>query len=385
MKILMYSENFGGPTTTFIQNDLLGLSQNHTVKYLCCGIDPTGTFRYKDVAVVPYLKNRVTKKIRWILEKRGWYLTNKDRSFARGANTVIDAFNPEIIQCNFGIEALRLTDNLNKKNKRIPLVINFLGYDASEQLQRASYVKKLITLSKQAHRYATCNTGFLRKNLESRNIHFPCNRIIHTGVRLDFFDRKNEYPVSEKFIFLQIASFSYRKGQEVAIRAFRRFLDTTANPEKYQLVFAGGDDDPTCAAMRKLPAALQIADQVIFKDWVTPAESRELMIHAGCFIQHSRTIDGRTEGIPTAVSEAMAMELPVISTVHAGIPELVEDGVNGYLVAENDVEAFAQRMHDIQQFGYLKCNRAKVEKGFNIANRTAAFEKYYEEILQGSV
>lgn len=385
MKILMYSENFGGPTTTFIQNDLTDLAKKHTVKYLCSAIDPTGTFKYKDVDVVAYSKSRITRKIRWILERNGWYLTNRDRDFANGVNKIIAEFKPDVIQCNFGIEALRLTDNLNNANRRIPLVINFLGYDASEQLTRRSYVRKLIALTKQPSVFATCNTVFLRKNLEAKNVFFRHNKIIHTGVNLVFFDRKGVYPDHKEFIFLQIASFSYRKGQEIAIRAFKLFLDSVADPERFKLIFAGGDDDNTCAEMRKLPSLLAIQDHVEFRDWLTPTESKELMIQANCFVQHSRTIHGRTEGIPTAVSEAMAMELPVLSTLHAGIPELVEDGVNGFLVAENDIDALAKRMKDIQSFGYLKKNREKIENEFNLGKRTEVFEQYYNEILSGAL
>ncbi len=377
----MFSKSFGGPTTTFIQNDLLGLAEHHTVKHLSIEIDPVGTFRYRDVAIVPFQQNPIRRKLLWILETRGWYMSTKNRPFAKAVNEIIEAFHPDLIQCNFGIEALMLTENLNKSHQKIPIVINFLGYDASYHLQRACYVSKLIKLSKRPGVYATCNTQFLKDNLEAKNIYFKENRVIHTGVNLIFFDRQGTYPNNQEFIFLQIASFSYRKGQEVAIRAFKHLLDTVTNPEQFKLIFAGGDDDPSCMAMRKLPSELGIAKQVEFRNWVTPAQSRELMIQANCFVQHSRTIDGRTEGIPTAVSEAMAMELPVISTWHAGIPELVEDGVNGFLVNENDIDCFAQRMKDIQSFGYLKINREKVERTFNISNRILDFLQYYEGIL----
>ena len=53
-------------------------------------------------------------------------------------------------------------------------------------------------------------------------------------------------------------------------------------------------------------------------------------------------LDGdEEEGIPNAVKEAMAMGLPVVSTWHGGIPELVEDGVAGLLVPERDETALA--------------------------------------------
>jgi glycosyltransferase involved in cell wall biosynthesis len=48
-----------------------------------------------------------------------------------------------------------------------------------------------------------------------------------------------------------------------------------------------------------------------------------------------------TDGIPNVIAEAMAMELPIVSTTVAGVPELVEDGRSGVLVPEQDPVAFA--------------------------------------------
>jgi glycosyltransferase involved in cell wall biosynthesis len=61
------------------------------------------------------------------------------------------------------------------------------------------------------------------------------------------------------------------------------------------------------------------------------------------FIQHSITDPdtGDEEGLPASIQEAMAHSLAVISTRHAGIPEVVEEGVTGWLVDEGDVEKMA--------------------------------------------
>jgi glycosyltransferase involved in cell wall biosynthesis len=51
--------------------------------------------------------------------------------------------------------------------------------------------------------------------------------------------------------------------------------------------------------------------------------------------------DGDRDGIPNVILEAMAMQLPVVSTTHSGIPEAVEDGTTGLLVPPGDPEALA--------------------------------------------
>ncbi|HEB87286.1 MAG TPA: glycosyltransferase, partial [Gammaproteobacteria bacterium] len=56
---------------------------------------------------------------------------------------------------------------------------------------------------------------------------------------------------------------------------------------------------------------------------------------------------GDMEGIPTVLMEAMATGLPVISTLHSGIAELVDDGVSGRLVAERDVDGLAEAIREL--------------------------------------
>jgi colanic acid/amylovoran biosynthesis glycosyltransferase len=70
------------------------------------------------------------------------------------------------------------------------------------------------------------------------------------------------------------------------------------------------------------------------------------MAKASVFVQHSVTTPqtGDKEGTPVAIMEAMATGLPVISTNHAGIAEIVENGVTGILVNEFDVDTMATEM-----------------------------------------
>ena len=54
--------------------------------------------------------------------------------------------------------------------------------------------------------------------------------------------------------------------------------------------------------------------------------------------------DGDQEGIPVSLMEAMAMGLPIVSTQHSGIPELIENGVSGFLVPERDAGALYKKL-----------------------------------------
>jgi len=89
-----------------------------------------------------------------------------------------------------------------------------------------------------------------------------------------------------------------------------------------------------------------------------------------------KTQDGNMDGIPVAMMEAMACQVPVVSTVISGIPELVEDGTTGRLVQEKDVDALTGvlkellgDMDKIERFG--RASREHILKGFS-ANENAA-------------
>jgi colanic acid/amylovoran biosynthesis glycosyltransferase len=99
-----------------------------------------------------------------------------------------------------------------------------------------------------------------------------------------------------------------------------------------------------------------------------------------------RASDGDEEGTPTVLMEAMACGLPVLSTVHSGIPELVEDGVSGWLVPERDVAALADRIqwmldHPDRWAAMGRAGRAKVEREFNIDTLNDRLVELYRGVL----
>ena len=71
-------------------------------------------------------------------------------------------------------------------------------------------------------------------------------------------------------------------------------------------------------------------------------EHLKYLLDADVFVHPSITdLKGNKEGIPGAIVEAMSIGLPVISTYHAGIPEIIKHLQTGYLINENDIDALA--------------------------------------------
>ncbi|MCA1790887.1 MAG: glycosyltransferase, partial [Thioalkalivibrio sp.] len=80
--------------------------------------------------------------------------------------------------------------------------------------------------------------------------------------------------------------------------------------------------------------------------------------------------------------------LPVVSTLHSGIPELVEDGVSGFLVPERDAEALAARLavlvdHPERWDDLGRAGRRRIEADYDIGVLNERLVEIYREILAG--
>jgi len=174
---------------------------------------------------------------------------------------------------------------------------------------------------------------------------------------------------------LSVCRLVEKKGIGYAIRAVARVLgeegatgDGGATPAlQYSIV----GDGPLRAHLESLVDELGVGNSVRFLGSRRRDEVARLMADAHIFMAPSVTAeDGNKEGIPVAIMEAMATGLPVISSRHSGIPELVEDGVTGLLAEERDVAGLADRITRLLNEPGLntrlaEAGRARVEEEFN--------------------
>lgn len=149
--------------------------------------------------------------------------------------------------------------------------------------------------------------------------------------------------------FVAVGRFVEKKAPQLTLQAFAAVH--RALPEA-RLVMIG--DGPLLAGCRQWTADNGLADAVTFAGVCSREEVSRRMAAARAFVQHSMVAaNGDSEGLPLAVLEAGAHGLPVVSTRHAGIPDAVREGVDGFLVAEKDVAAMAESMLRLAQDGEL--------------------------------
>ncbi len=155
------------------------------------------------------------------------------------------------------------------------------------------------------------------------------------GVDVPFFSGAR--PEDAPPVLIAAGRFVEKKAPHLTIMAFRRLIEQA--PEA-RLVMIG--EGPMLDACRELAKTFKISDRMEFRGICTPAEIAASFKRARAFVQHSlQAPDGDSESSPVAIKEAGAAGLPVISTCHAGIPDIVAHGETGYLVPERDIEGMA--------------------------------------------
>jgi len=139
---------------------------------------------------------------------------------------------------------------------------------------------------------------------------------------------------------LSVARLVEKKGIEYAIRAAAH-LDRRGLDFQYTII----GDGPLRSSLEQLTQELGLSDRIKFLGWLPHDKVVDHLQQTHIVVNPSVTAaDGSQEGIPNTLKEAMACGLPVVATRHSGIPELVEDGVSGYLVAERDAAALADAL-----------------------------------------
>lgn len=374
MRILSYTPIFLPPTETFIYSDLVFLSQRHDIEVLCNELTANSHQLSLTPRLAPYRRNWIAQKAWNRLYKHNFSLNYFNRPFHRTLNETVTRFEPDIIHCYFGPNAMKIRDNLSRKD--IPIIVNFLGYDASMFIQKSKiYRNRLKGFLKEPNVFTTANANALMENLSRYGIAPAEHRRIFLGIDTEFYKREQPPPPSQPFYLVQTAGLREKKGHTNVLKAFA-LLKSKTNGLPIRLGLVGGGE--MLSKLQLLAKNLGIFEHIDFWGWQSPEQNKKILQLAHAFVHPSITpASGDMEGIPTAIKEAMAMELPIVSTLHSGIPELIMHGEHGLLVPEHDIPALAEAMYNIMRWGPKPKNRTHIIENFTIEKRINALESYY--------
>ena len=224
------------------------------------------------------------------------------------------------------------------------------GYRLAEKLAAADFV--------------ICISHYARSQIMKLSpvLHWPKYDICRLGVDPERFAAKPAKPPTAVFELLCVGRLTPAKGQHILLDALGLLI---AAGRKVHLTFVGnGPDRPSLEAQTQ---RLGLTGSVEFAGAVNQDRILDYYHNADAFV-----LPSFAEGLPVVLMEAMSMQIPCITTHITGVPELIQQGVNGCLVAPSDVDGLANAIeylmdHPDESRQIAQAGRAKVLADYTLA------------------
>lgn len=287
-----------------------------------------------------------------------------------------------LIHARFGRTGAELLDVKNAE--QLPLLTSFHGHDLPTNQKIWRKREALLQRLFQEGEAFTATSQYMKKILVAYGC--PAEKIYvhYSGIDVERFAyRKRCMPQKSPVILLSVGRLVEKKGMADLLEAFFRVQKKFP---RIELRIAG--DGPLLKPLQRRAKQLRLADHVVFLGALTHGQVAREMRRAHLFALASHTTrNGDQEGIPNVLKEAMASGLPVVSTRHAGIPELVQDGKEGFLVAERDPRALAGRILELVEQPKLwnkmgRKGRKKVLEFFHLQTQVRELENIYTRMIR---
>ncbi len=181
-----------------------------------------------------------------------------------------------------------------------------------------------------------------------------------------------------RFEVICVGRLAPAKGQHVLVSAIDRLVKEGRDVRL--TVVGDGPDRPSL----ELDAESRALDgHVVFEGAVNQDRIRDLYTRADAF-----ALASFAEGIPVVLMEAMAMEIPCVTTFITGIPELIRNGVDGLLVAPSDTEELSRALARLMDDGELRKTigengRMRVLDKYNLERNTVRLAEIFHRRLAG--
>jgi glycosyltransferase involved in cell wall biosynthesis len=207
-------------------------------------------------------------------------------------------------------------------------------------------------------------------------------KVVHCGVDTEVFRARSHETPYEKgenpFMILCVGTLHEVKGQPYLIEACRHLQERGYN---FECHFVG--EGPDRKSLDELVKQAGLAGKVRFHGRLTRDEIARLLVDADVLTVPSvPTSDGRREGIPVVLMEAMGSGVPVIASQLSGIPELVNHQLTGLLTPPRDARSLADALERQMQDSDLRrrlgnAGRAKVVEEFDLNKNAAKLAQYF--------
>ncbi|MEO8698406.1 MAG: glycosyltransferase [Kofleriaceae bacterium] len=265
----------------------------------------------------------------------------------------------------------------------IPFVVSYYGHDVVMYKTRERFASFAwwYTLLRRRVFARAAKVIVLSQHMKRALVDQGCPEdriaIVRLGVDVDALDVAR-VPAS-RFRVLMVGREVDKKGFDDGLRASRALHDRGI-AHTLTILGTGG---PLAGSLRALADELRVA--VTWLDPTTPVPSA--MAAADVLLVPSRRAgDGDEEGTPTVIVEGSAARLPIVSTSHAGIPELVDHGITGLLAGERDPVGLADALERLAREPRTRAamgeaGRVKMCAHYSLAAHRNQLEAVYAGVL----
>ncbi len=364
MKIAHITESFSPVSETFIYDLVVGLQNaGHENRVFTFRRLNEGTRPYDAVTVLNPPGRLTPQRIQNSIRRRLGEISIQEQLFPiarQQAYSWLVETNPDVVYAHFGPMGVMIAPVVKKLG--LPLVVSFMGYDASRLLRSRRWRKHYLNLDRDVSAVVGISnfvcSQLSRAGFERSKIHrIPLGVNPHLFTAGQHANEQGAAPV----VCLHVGRLTAVKSPVRLLSAFLIARDELAPEIPIVLKIAG--DGELRNELRYEIAKSQLEDEVCCLGAVHHSSVMRLVQEADIYTQYAETTqDGAIEGLGLSFIEASAAGLPIVSTRHGGITDIVVENETGLLVDEGDLQGFADCIVTLAR-------QPELRKAFGIAGR----------------
>lgn len=262
------------------------------------------------------------------------------------------------------------------KRTKIVVIVHLLWWKAAKGTLKAYFIKSVERIMLKNADLIIANSKHTKEEIKGMGIPGEFIEVVYPGfdLPLSSMERKKSYHTHKgnSIKLLSVANCSPLKGLDTLIEAIHR-LDNPA----IALDVVGDDnfDLNYCKRIKEKVLACELEKRVIFHGLMEPKNLSGFYSEADIFV-----LPPFYESLGIVFAEAMSFGLPIIATNVGGIPELVEDGENGFLVPPGDIDSLVEAIDKLASDAELRERFGR--RGYEKSKKLNTWEDCGESIFQ---
>lgn len=257
-----------------------------------------------------------------------------------------------------------------------PVVIHNHGADFDTFYLESSgfakwYIRKIFSMCQKVLVLSGFWKSFFQNTIKSKNV-----EVLHNGVYTSVFEACYTMPQNlSRFLFL--GRLGKRKGVYDLLESVDELVNRQGHRDLY--FYLAGDGD--LEEVQELVKRKGLENNVELLGWIGEKEKLESLKHADTMI-----LPSYNEGLPMSILESMAAGKVIISSRVGGIPDLVTEGENGYLIDPGDIGSMSKhilyvKQHPEEMIRIAENNKLKIEQEYNLARLNERLFSFYKQAL----